>query len=460
MPDRVFLGRYQVIRQLEEGGMSRIYLARSLDRGEEVVVKVLLERFAHDAKVRKHFQREIQVLAQINHPHAVGFIDSCQDDPKGPVLVMEYLRGTCLDAVLRQGRRFTPLRVAKLLDQLCSVLAHIHSLGIVHRDLKPGNLMIVHPNTAHETVKILDFGLAALHTTLYIAPEEMVESNRVTISGTPQYVSPEQAHGNDMDSRSDLYNVGVILFEMLSGRLPFEQATTKELLAAHAAQTPPSFRELGMGHSIPPALEAVVRDCLAKSPASRPQTAAELNERFQAGLGPRSSEARSTPALGSTPASGLSTVDPRRNQRLGLQPASTPEMKDPNAEEFTLTITMPESMALVKIKGFVHDLKGSVVESVPGLIRVRIPEEVETAAAAPAPAGLRGWFQTERPASAKPRRLLEMDLRMEKNPTNPAAGLTVKMVLRQRGMRDRSKSQWRAHCNQIFKNLQAYLVTR
>src|SRR5258708_4478244 len=173
MSDRIILGQYRVVGPIDEGGMSRILLARSLDQGREVAIKVLHEAIRKDDKVRKHFQREIHVLSQIRHPHVVEFIDSCVDDPQGPVLVMEYLRGTCLNEVLAKEQRLTPQRVGKLLEQLCSALAHIHSLGIVHRDLKPGNILIVHPGTPHEAVKLLDFGLAALRTALYLAPEDI-----------------------------------------------------------------------------------------------------------------------------------------------------------------------------------------------------------------------------------------------------------------------------------------------
>jgi serine/threonine protein kinase len=446
MADRVLLGRYRVVGQIDEGGMSRILLARSLDRGQEVAIKVLHEAIRKDDKVRKHFQREIHVLSQINHPHVVEFIDSSVDDPQGPVLVMEYLRGACLNTMLAQEERLTPLRVGKLLEQLCSALAHIHSLGIVHRDLKPGNIMIVHPGTPHEAVKLLDFGLAALHTSLYLAPEDIAGSDRTAISGTPHYICPEQAQGLEMDGRGDVYSLGVLLYEMLSGHLPFRQELAKELLLAHQSLTPATFSQLGAGQGVPPSVEAVVRGCLAKSPAGRPQSAGMLNDRFQAALGHSRAASSSTPQL----------PDVHRLQPLASRTQPRHEMEDPSAQTFKLNVTMPEAMALVKIKGFIHDLNGEIVESIPGMIRVLIPQKAK--AASSTGSGILGWLHADRPAQPDPADALEMKLLMEKNPQDRAGGMTIKLVLRQRGMQNRSKARSQARSEKLFRDLQAYLI--
>src|SRR5205823_13790966 len=142
-------------------------------------------------------------------------------DPGGPILVMEYLRGVDLNALIHREGRFSAERAGRLLVQLCDVLQAAHDQGVVHRDLKPGNLMILHPGTPQETLKLMDFGLAKMHSMLYISPDELVDFNLPAASGTPEYISPEMVRGGEMDARGDLYSVGVILFEMLTGKRPF-----------------------------------------------------------------------------------------------------------------------------------------------------------------------------------------------------------------------------------------------
>src|SRR5262249_47383169 len=154
------------------------------------------------------------------------------------------------------------------LGQLCEVLQAAHAEGVIHRDLKPANLMVVDPDTPYELIKVMDFGLAKL-----VAAEgghKITLTNSEFAVGTPGYMCPEQAHGDTMDNRGDLYSVGVILFEMLTGRLPFAGRSTMDMLLAHATETPPSFEEVGAGAWVPPAIEAVVQGCLAKNPADRP----------------------------------------------------------------------------------------------------------------------------------------------------------------------------------------------
>src|SRR5205823_4800196 len=222
MLGQLVLSKYRVTRRLDEGGMSTIYLARQVKPERDVVVKVLKDSLASDVKAQEHFKREIHILSRFQHPHAVAWIDSATNEPGGPVLVMEYVRGLDLGLVLQRQGRITPERAGRLLAQLCSVLQAAHAAGIVHRDLKPGNLMVLYPGTPQETLKLMDFGLARMKSMLYISAEEIVDWRLPNAAGTPEYICPEQVRGVEMDGRGDLYSVGVILFEMLTGKRPFQ----------------------------------------------------------------------------------------------------------------------------------------------------------------------------------------------------------------------------------------------
>src|SRR5207248_6491657 len=184
--------------------------------------------------------------------------------------VMEYIKGVTLDNLLAGAGRLPPARVARLLRMLCEVLQVAHAESIIHRDLKPANLMIVDPNTPYELLKVMDFGLAKLLGTESQANMRLsAVSNNDFAVGTPGYMCPEQARGEEMDHRGDLYSVGVILYELLTGRTPFAGRTSMDVLIAHANEEPPSFTDAGVKGWVPPPIEAVVKKCLAKEPGDR-----------------------------------------------------------------------------------------------------------------------------------------------------------------------------------------------
>src|SRR5262249_24610266 len=156
------------------------------------------------------------------HPNVVALIDSSFSDPQGPCIVMEYIPGITLATLLRKYLRMKAARVGPLLGQLCLALDAAHRAGIVHRDLTPANLMVVNPDTPKEQLKVMDFGLALMANALYIPKERLANpADFFSASGTPDYICPEQVRGDEMDARGDLYSVGVILYELLTGRVPF-----------------------------------------------------------------------------------------------------------------------------------------------------------------------------------------------------------------------------------------------
>src|SRR5579883_1041836 len=280
MVGRVFLGRYEALSLLGEGGMGRVYLAHQKDLGRQVVVKVMHDHVAADPKFRERFQRETLMMARFQHPYAVTLYDASLNDPQGPCIIMEYIRGVTLDTLLENNHgKLSPARAGRLLGQLCEVLQAAHSEGIIHRDLKPTNLMVVDPDTPYEIVKVMDFGLAKL---LDADVKKVTVTGADFAVGTPGYMCPEQARGEEMDHRGDLYSVGVILYEVLAGRLPFSGKSTMDVLLAHATEEPPPFAFVGAGGWVSPAVEEVVQCCLAKAPADRPRNARELAERYEA----------------------------------------------------------------------------------------------------------------------------------------------------------------------------------
>jgi serine/threonine-protein kinase len=461
MLGQLVLGKYRVTRLLDEGGMSKIYLARQLDPARDVVVKVLKEALAAQPKTVEHFRREIHITSRFHHPNAVACYDSDTKGPHGPLLVLEYLRGVDLNTLLLREGRFTPERTGRLLVQLCDVLGAAHDAGIVHRDIKPGNLMLLYPGTPQETLKLMDFGLAKMSTMLYISPEDLVDFSLPAASGTPEYISPEMVRGIEMDGRGDLYSVGVVLYEMLVGRRPFSYNTVEGLMLAHAEAPPPSFADLGFAGRVPPALEAVVMSCLDKVPEKRPKTAWDLALAYEKALGRRitTTRAATSPVKPAPGPGSLSPALPRPSPASSPAPAaasSVPLSLERQAIRQSIEAAMPESMAMIKLKGFIFDLGGEVVESVPGLIKVRLTDKP-----AEKKSGVFAWVGGggSRRSSAVPTvQSTDIELHMERRDPSQSSRLTITLVMRPgNGL---ATVEWRNRCGQISRDLQAYLMGR
>ncbi|MBX9623074.1 MAG: serine/threonine protein kinase [Gemmataceae bacterium] len=452
---RIFLGRYETRRLLGEGGMGRVYLARQTDTGREVVVKVMHEHIAADPKFRDRFERETVLMARFRHPGAVALYDASLSDPNGPCIVMEYIKGVNLEALLAKNGRMGPARVGRVVGELCEVLQAAHDEGIIHRDLKPANLMVVDPDTPHERVKVMDFGLAKLVGADPSAVRKKVTDTAVDFAvGTPGYICPEQVRGEEMDPRGDLYSVGVMMYELLTGRVPFEGTSSMDVLLAHATEPPPSFAEVGAGGRVPAEVERLVMDCLAKEPADRPQSASELAERFDTALA--RAEVRAERAADRVPfAEELpDTPGPR-----GLSAATTAVLRSPvrettagreaDALPFFLAAWMPEAVALIKLRAFVHAAGGEVVESVPGLVRVRLGGRGSSASSS------FSWFGLRRATGP-----LEVELHLK--PADPAhpGRLSVHVLFRPAHPSLLSDQAWKDKCTQVFIELRAYLMGR
>ncbi|MEJ5277525.1 MAG: serine/threonine-protein kinase, partial [Thermogemmata sp.] len=200
MIGRIFLGRYEARRLLGEGGMGRVYLARQVDTGRDVVVKVMHEQIAHDPKFRDRFEREMELMRRFRHPGAVQLYEADLNNPAGPCLVMEYVKGVNLETLLARSGRMSPARVGRIIGELCEVLQAAHDENIIHRDLKPANLMIIDPDTPRERVKVMDFGLAKLLDSEDLL-KKVTDTNVDFAVGTPGYICPEQVRGEEMDHR-------------------------------------------------------------------------------------------------------------------------------------------------------------------------------------------------------------------------------------------------------------------
>jgi eukaryotic-like serine/threonine-protein kinase len=438
MLGRVFLGRYETIRLLGEGGMGRVYLADQTDLGRQVVVKVMHDHIAADPKFCERFQRETLLMARFQHPFAVTLYDASLNDPQGPCIVMEYVRGVTLDALLQRNTRLTPVRVGRLLGQLCEVLQAAHTEGIIHRDLKPANLMVVDPDTPYEHIKVMDFGLAKLLGS-FDGQGANITGTEFAI-GTPGYMCPEQAKGEEMDHRGDLYSVGVILYELLTGRLPFAGTSTMDVLIAHATEAPPSFTKVGAADWVPPAIEAVVQACLSKLAAQRPANARELAERFETALAHEEVVQQQA----------LPRSDPRAGTRpgAGVPKAAVAVAADPFTIVHHFEAWMPEKIASYKLRGFVNDAGGEVMESVPGRIRVRLGGKGSAYSAS----GLGSWFGIGRKSS-----VIDLELQLQKADPARDSLLQITVVLRP-AQATTACPDWRDRCAQIFCDLRAYLM--
>lgn len=485
MIGRIFLGRYETQKLLGEGGMGKVYLARQTDLNRTVVVKIMHDHVASDPKFRERFQRETLVMARFQHPNAVTLYDASVTDEYGSCIVMEYVKGVNLESLLQKNGRLSFGRVARVVAQLCDVLQAAHEQSIIHRDLKPANIMISEPDTPKERVKVMDFGLAKL---LDDGELKQVTDTAVDFAvGTPGYIAPEQVRGEMMDHRGDLYSVGVMLFELLTGRLPFQGATSMDVLLAHATEEPPKFSELGLGRIAPKAVEEVIRWCLAKDPAARPQCARELAEAFaKAANGGTNSELGMTPVT-PAPVSGseedpialVATASPvatvlQRDVRnatpapmVMLAPTTIPLMNTPAAGTvpasvaptpisvegslpFQVDAWMPQSIAVMKVRGFVSEMGGDIVSNEPGTIRVRL-EKVGVKG----PPNKLAWLGLGRKSDGP----CELTLHMKRtSPDREPNRLTIHAHFRPLQSNLLGDEAWRSRCSELFVKLRAYLM--
>jgi eukaryotic-like serine/threonine-protein kinase len=263
------IGEYAVVGVLGEGGMSTVYEAEAQESKQRVALKVLEPGIAGSPRVRELFLGEMAILDRINHPHVVRLLESFEIDGR-LVMVLELLRGETLRDTLRRCHRLAWPETIKLLGQILSGLSAAHSQQppVVHRDLKPENVMI----TADGTVKVMDFGIAKV----------LREGTRATTDvGTLAYMCPEQIEGAPIDHRADLYNVGLLLYEMLAGAPPFRSQSTRELLNAQCIDPPPPLQP-AVAQSVPASLVGLMLQLLAKSPHERPSSAEEVLQRLDA----------------------------------------------------------------------------------------------------------------------------------------------------------------------------------
>jgi serine/threonine protein kinase len=267
-------GRYVLRDLLGQGGMAAVHLAHDTVLDRPVAVKTLHSELGREASFRERFRREAQAVAKLNHTNIVSVFDSGEDTIDGalvPYIVMEYVEGKPLRAVLDEDvAQFGAMpteKALKICGDVLAALAESHSVGLVHRDIKPGNVML----NRRGVVKVMDFGIARA---MQSGVTSMTQTGMVV--GTPQYLSPEQALGRGVDERSDLYSVGCMLFELLTGRLPFDGDSPLAIAYQHVQETPPSPSQFN--RAVLPAVDALVARALKKNPAERFPTAEAMRD--------------------------------------------------------------------------------------------------------------------------------------------------------------------------------------
>lgn len=271
---RLIGGRYRLVELVGRGGMGSVYRAVHTHMQKDFAVKLLRSELSATEEALRRFENEANAVNRLAHPNCVRVTDFGRSDDGGMFLVMEYLAGRSLAALLAAEGRLPPERAVHIAAQVLDAVQHAHAAGIVHRDLKPENVMLVEVDGDPDAVKILDFGIARVLDGERAAQTQITEAGAVF--GTPEYLSPEQALGERADARADVYAIGVILYEMLAGRRPFTGQSKMEVLSAHLTREPPRLSDVAP--EISAELETVVMRALHKRRDERWQSAAAFLE--------------------------------------------------------------------------------------------------------------------------------------------------------------------------------------
>ncbi|HYO95690.1 MAG TPA: serine/threonine-protein kinase [Polyangiaceae bacterium] len=277
---RTVAGRFTVVGRLGRGSMGSVYRARQEAMGRDVALKIVRRERAYDPETKTRFEREARAISTLTSQHTVTAFDFGESEDGSWFLAMEMLEGETVGERLRREKRIHWIDAVRFTRDALKSLAEAHAKGIIHRDLKPDNLFLVRlPDRAgrrQEVCKVLDFGIAKWQGGDESKIDQL-ETQAGTVFGTPRYMSPEQAQGSPLDARSDLYSLGVLLYQMLAGRAPFVDDDAVVVMARHIKDSPPLLSHVADGFGVPAALEEIVRAALSKSPDERPQTADEMS---------------------------------------------------------------------------------------------------------------------------------------------------------------------------------------
>lgn len=269
------IGPYEILETLGDGGMGIVYKVRHCGAGTMLAMKVLRSELALDPVNVKRFRQEMKTSSLVNHANVVATYDSGFTDDGAPYLVMEFVDGYNVQQILEQEGYLDLDRFFHIFGQVCDALAHAHSKRIIHRDLKPSNIMIAVTDTGFELAKLVDFGIARV----FQRPTANA-TGRLTqmgdVLGSPIYMSPEQCLSQKLDERSDIYSLGVVMYEALVGAPPFASENAVEVIMGHLQQKPPSLAKMRPDFNLPPDLEMLIYACLEKEPAVRIQTVADV----------------------------------------------------------------------------------------------------------------------------------------------------------------------------------------
>jgi serine/threonine protein kinase len=278
----VLRGKYQILAKLGEGGMGVVYKVRHVHFDEVFAIKVVSPSLLADSGFQQRFRTEALLMRRLDHANAVRVQDYDETEDGRPFMVMEYVEGMGLEHIMAQEAVFGIPRALRITMQVCEALGAAHKLGVVHRDIKPSNILVMQRPDGTDHVKVLDFGVAKVMEGSGVQAASVTRTGFVV--GTPDYMSPEQAQGlrgDLLDGRSDLYSLGVVLFQLLTGRLPFSADTPVMVLLAHMQQKPPNPREL---RDIPGPLSSLVLRALEKEPALRFPSAEAMRDALKSVL--------------------------------------------------------------------------------------------------------------------------------------------------------------------------------